>query len=48
MKDEVNGTYRFDIDSIIFTEIRRLMKNTESTLITVFFDDQNSWTEINT
>ena len=48
MKDKINGTYRFDIDSVIFIKIRRLMKNTESTLITVFFDNQNIWTEINT
>lgn len=32
MKEERNGIYNYYINSVILAEIRRLMKNTESSL----------------
>lgn len=41
MTEEKNGIYLIDINSALFAEIRRLMKNTESTMKRCFSIETN-------
>lgn len=41
MTKEKNGIYLIDINSTLFAEIRRLMKNTESSLKRCFSTETN-------